>query len=89
VFFLHALPGGLVAILEVQPLAVGAAAEDDGIATLANRPEDVASQHQPVVHLDRHVPIDLHPIADLGDLTVTHGFLLQRILQVGAIAGRA
>src|SRR5262245_38514733 len=32
-----ALPGGLVAVLEVQPLTVGAAAEDDGVASLADR----------------------------------------------------
>ena len=78
---LHALPGGLVAVLEVQPLAIGATTENDGVAPLAVRPEDVASQHQPVVHRDRHVPIDPHFIADLADLTVTHGFLLRKSLE--------
>src|SRR5262245_60371054 len=95
---LHALPGGLVAILEVQPLAIGAATEDDGVAPLAVRPEHVASQHQPVVHRDRHVPIDPHSIANFADLTVTHGFLRksrerwcdpERIRPVSAHSGAA
>src|SRR5262249_18465818 len=75
VLLLHALPGGLIAVLEVQPLAIGAATEDDGVAPLAVRPEHVAAQHQPVVHRDRHGPIDPRPIANFADLTVTHGFL--------------
>ena len=77
VLFRHARPGGLIAVLEVQPLAVGAAAEDDRVTPLPDRPEDVASQLQSVVHRDRHVPVDPHSIADLADLTVTHGLLLR------------
>ena len=69
---LHALPGGLVAVLEVQPLAVRAVAEDHRIAALLERAEDVAAQDEPVVHLDRHVPFDAHAVADLADLTITH-----------------
>src|SRR5262249_9800495 len=85
--FHHALPGSLVTVLEVQPLAIGAAAEDDGIAAFADWSEDVAAQHQAVVHRDRHVPIDLHPIAYLADLTVTHSVLLRKISNIGCVSG--
>ena len=74
---LHALPGGLVAVFEVKPLAVRAVAEQNRITAFLDWPEHVAAQHEPVVHLDRHVPIDAHPVADLADFTIAHDFSLQ------------
>src|SRR5262249_52452537 len=42
----HALPRGLVAVLEVQPLAVRSVAEDDRIAALLDGAENIGAQHQ-------------------------------------------
>src|SRR3974390_2941664 len=72
----HALPGGLVAVLEVQPLAVGSVAEDDRIASLLDWAKYVAAQHQAIVHGDGHVPINAHAVADLTHIAITHSFLL-------------
>src|SRR5262245_3965261 len=49
----HAIPGGLVAVLEMQPLAIRAIAENDRIAAVLDGPENVAAQHNAVVHRDR------------------------------------
>ena len=68
----HAPPLVGVEVLEVQPLAVGPIGHDHRIFAVGDRPVDVASQHQAVVHRDRHVPIDSHPIADLALLAVVH-----------------
>src|SRR5262249_35593110 len=75
----HALPGSLVAVLEVQPLAIRAVAQENRVTSLLHRPEDVATKHQPVVHGDRHVPVDLHAVADFADLAITHDVLLLKI----------
>src|SRR5262245_11957922 len=72
----HPVPGGLVAVLEVQPLAVGAVAQDHRIPAIFDRAEDVAAEHQPVVRRDRHVPVDPHPVADLAFLAIAHGCCL-------------
>src|SRR4051812_34514810 len=78
--FLHPVPGGLVAVLEVQPFAIRAVAEDHRIPALLDRTEDVGAQHEPVVHFDRHVPIDLHPVADLADFAVAHSNLQMSVV---------
>jgi hypothetical protein len=59
----HALPGTGVTVLERQPLGVGAVAQDHRIASFGDRQEHVGAQHEAVVHLDRHVPVDAHPVA--------------------------
>src|SRR5213075_2817577 len=70
--FAHPLPLLAVEIVEVQPLAVRAVGHDDRIAALLDRPVDVAAKNDAVVHLDRHVPVDPHPIADFADFAVAH-----------------
>src|SRR5262249_14133528 len=76
----HAVPGGLVAVLEVQPLAIGAIAQDHRMAAGLDRAKNVAAQHQPVVCLDRHVPVDPHPRAGLAPLPLAHACCLARFL---------
>src|SRR5712664_4382368 len=58
----HDLPGGLVALLEGEPLAVRAVAEDRGVAAFGLRAEYVRAQLEAVVHPDRNVPVDLHAL---------------------------
>src|SRR4029078_13689107 len=74
----HAIPRGLVAVFKMQPFAVWAVAQEDRIAAFLDRPEHVTSQHQTVVHGDRHIPIDLHAITDFAHFTITHAFSLLR-----------
>ena len=71
----HALPGGPVAVLEVQPLGVRPVGQDHRIPPLLERPENVGAQHEAVVHLDRHVPIDAHAVADFAHLAIAHAIL--------------
>src|SRR5262245_34188647 len=68
----HALPRGLVAVLEMQPLAVWSVAEDDRVASLLDGPENVSAQHEAVLELDRHVPVDAHAVSDLAHLAIAH-----------------
>src|SRR5262245_45687188 len=68
----HAGPGGLVAILEVQPFAVRTIAEQDRVAPWLDRPENVGTQHETVVDCDRHVPVDAHAVPDLAHLAIAH-----------------
>jgi hypothetical protein len=35
--------------------------------------EDVGAHHDPVAHRDRHIPVDPHPVAELGELRVAPG----------------
>ena len=62
----HLVPAGLVELLEVQPLRVRAVGDDHGILALGDRPIDVAAKHDAIVHRDRYVPVDSHPVANLG-----------------------
>ena len=43
-----------------------------GYLPVLDRPVDVAAQHEAVVHLDRHVPVDPHAVADFADFAVAH-----------------
>ena len=79
----HPVPGGLVAVLEMQPFAVGSVAEEHRISSLLDRPEDIGAQHQPIIHLDRHVPIDAHAVADFADLAVAHVIFPQLCFMCG------
>src|SRR6185295_11878799 len=56
----HDVPGGLVALLEGEALAVGTVAQQRRVLPFAVGPEHVGPQHQPIVHADGHVPVDLH-----------------------------
>src|SRR5262249_32029128 len=75
VVFHHAPPRGLVAVLEMEPLAVGAVGHDHRVFAALDRPEDVGTQHDAVLHRDRHVPVDLHPVADFAHFAIGHGCL--------------
>ena len=74
--FDHAFPLLGIEVFEVQPLAVGTVGQDDGILALLDRTIDVAAHDQAVVHLDRHVPVDPHAVADFAHFAVAHGDLL-------------
>src|SRR5665647_1003224 len=69
----HAPPLVRVKIIEVQPFAVWSVSHDDRKLAVGDRPVDIAPQYQPIVHRDRHVPIDSHAISDFSFLTVFHG----------------
>src|SRR5262245_33080105 len=69
----HALPLGLVEILEMQPLPVRAEGHDHGIFPVRDRTIDVASQDDSVVHLYRHVPVNSHAVTDVAQFTIVHG----------------
>ena len=56
----HRAPSARVAVGEVQALPVWAVAEQDRMEIVVVRPVDVGPQHEPVVHLDRDVVLDLH-----------------------------
>ncbi len=62
----HALPRARVAVLEGEVLGVGPVGENDGELAVFHRTKDIGAQHEAVVHLDRHVPIDVHAVADFG-----------------------
>src|SRR5262249_15672967 len=70
----HALPGRRIPFLEREALGVGTVAEDDLMAPLLLRPEDVAAEDEPVVHADRYVPVDAHSVADLALLGCHRGW---------------
>ena len=59
-------PVGLVALLEGEPFCIGTIAEDDRIAALGRRTEDIRAQNDAVVHRDRRVPIDSHAVANFA-----------------------
>src|SRR5712691_2927859 len=69
----HALPLLGIQVFEVQPFAVGPVGQDHRILAPLDRPVDIAAQHDAVVHLDRHVPVDPHAVADFADLAIAHG----------------
>src|SRR5262249_45662595 len=75
----HAVPGSLVAVLKMQPLAVGPVTEDNRIAAVLDGAEHVATQHEAIVHRNRHVPVDAYAVADFAHLTVARGPLAFRI----------
>ena len=66
--FRHALPGARIAVLESEPLGIGAVAQDHRIAALGDRAEHVGAQHEAIVHRDRHVPVDVHAVAGFAAL---------------------
>ena len=82
----HAPPLVGVEILEVQPLGVGAVGQDHGVAPRGDGPEDVRPHHETVVHRDRHVPIDPHPVANLAD-GLAHNQVLR--MKTGMATSRA
>ena len=75
VFLAHDFPGGFVTVLEGQPFAVGAVAHDRRILAIANRAEDVGAQYEAVVHCDRHIPVDLHAVANFA-FVIAHLIIL-------------
>src|SRR5262245_24778624 len=68
----HALPGARVAVLEGEALGVRPVGKDDRVAAGPGRAEHVGAQHDPVVHRDRDVPVDLHPVADFASFGRAH-----------------
>src|SRR5262252_5073057 len=60
----HALPRARIALLEGQPLGIGAVAQDHRICADFRGPEDIRAQHQPVIHGDRDIPVDVHAVAE-------------------------
>src|SRR5260370_40043127 len=62
----HALPRGGIALLEGEALGIGPVAQDHRVASLGRRAEQIGAQYQPVIHGDRHVPIDAHAVARLA-----------------------
>src|ERR1700674_4288326 len=59
----HPFPRARIAVLKGEALGIGAVAEDHWIAAVLDRAKDVGPQHQPVIHLDRNVPVDAHAVA--------------------------
>ena len=66
--FRHALPGARIAVLEGKPLGIGAICQDHRIAAFGDRAEHVGAQDEPIVHGDRHVPVDAHAVAGFAAL---------------------
>ena len=66
--FRHALPGARIAVLEGKPLGVRAVGQDHRVAAFGDRPEHVGAQDEPVVHGDRHVPVDAHAVTGFAAL---------------------
>ena len=62
----HALPRAGIAFLEGEALGIGAVGEDHGVFPGLHRPKNIGAEHEAVVHLDRHVPIDVHAVAHLA-----------------------
>src|SRR6185295_20134225 len=52
----HDLPGGLVAFLEREALAIGAVAQQRRVLAAVVGSENIRPQHQPIVHGDGHIP---------------------------------
>jgi len=67
-FFHHALPGARIAVLEGETLGVRAVAQDHRIAAGGERVKHIGAQHKPVIHRDRHVPVDAHAVAHFAAL---------------------
>ena len=64
-FFRHALPGAGVAVLKRETLGVRTVAQDRRIVAFGDRAEHVGPEHEPIIHRDRHIPIDAHAVAHL------------------------
>src|SRR5215471_2508272 len=68
--FGHALPRARITVLERKPFGIRAVAQNHRIAALLHGTKYIRSQHQPIVHLDRHVPVDAHAVAHLAAMLV-------------------
>ncbi len=62
----HALPGTLVAVLKREALTECAIGENDRVLFVVVWPEYVGPQHDAIVHRNRHVPVNPHPVSDFG-----------------------
>ena len=62
----HLLPLHRVAVLVREALGVDPVRQDDRVAALRDGAVDVGPEDEAVLHLDRLVPGDPHPVADLG-----------------------
>src|SRR6266850_105243 len=62
----HALPRARIAVLKREAFGVGTVAENDGKSPLLLRTVYIRPEHQPVVHPDRNVPVNAHPVAELA-----------------------
>ncbi len=62
----HPPPLICVEVFEKQILSIWAVGQNYGIRALGNRSVDVGAQDEPVVHGDRHVPVDPHSVANLA-----------------------
>src|SRR5919202_1279220 len=80
----HDLPLAAVSHLEREAFAVRAIREEDGIAALLDRAEDVGPQHDAVIHGDGHLPIDAHVVRD--DTLLAH-LLAHLVLPIRLCSG--
>jgi hypothetical protein len=78
--FGHALPRARITVLEGEPLGIGSVAQEHRIAAVLDRPKHVGTEHQAVVRLDRHVPLDAHAVADFAAVLVGAAHSLRAVL---------
>src|SRR5262245_19192493 len=67
-FLGHALPRTWVAVLKRKILRVGTIGKNDRKLSVLHGAKDIGAEHQPVVHCDRHVPVNPHAVTDFGSL---------------------
>ena len=60
------LPLHRVADLIRQALGIRPVVHQDRVAPLLNGAVDVRTEHEAIVHRDRYVPVDAHPVPHLG-----------------------
>src|SRR5262245_56599009 len=67
-FFRHALPRACIAVPKGEILRVRPVAQDYRKLSIFHRAKDIGAQDQPIIHYDRHVPIDPHAVTDFSAL---------------------
>src|SRR5262249_25544396 len=72
VLLAHQSPLIGVEILEVQPFSVWTISHDHRVLALGDGPEHVGAQHESVIHRNRDIPVDAHPVPDLTLLSRSH-----------------
>lgn len=69
----HGLPLGPIQVFKMQPFSVGPHRQNDRVFTLCQGSENIAAQHNSIIHGDGHVPIHAHSVTHLADFAVIHG----------------
>src|SRR4029434_8029316 len=85
----HALPCARIAVLKRKILRVGTVGQNDRKLSIFHGAKDIGAEHQPIVHRDRHIPVDPHAVADFGSLLQRRHYALLMLVMPALVRVRA